>query len=157
MGSEIVNWGVEGLSYTKDAEGNHTWTEAVTNDPDYPMSDAVFKYALPTLGGWPKAMSYEAWGSMNLRVEDQIITHKNYAAGDAGLDRPGFSLNEDEQDTYSRIITDVNTAVSEVYLSVITGQKPVEALDELLAQVKSMGVADAVAAYQSAYARYLAR
>ena len=156
-GSEIVNWGVEGVSYTKDAEGNHIWTEAVTNDPDYPMSDAVFKYALPTLGGWPKAMSYEAWGSMNLRVPDQITTHKNYAASDAGLDRPGFALNMEEQDTYSRIITEVNTAVSEVYLKVITGKAPVEDLDKLLAQVKAMGIADAVDAFQSAYARYLSR
>ncbi|MBQ6382268.1 MAG: extracellular solute-binding protein [Clostridia bacterium] len=156
-GSEIVNWGVEGLSYTKDADGNHAWTDLVKNDPDYPMSDAVFKYALPTLGSWPKAMSYEAWGSMNLQVEDQILTHKNYAAGDNGLDRPGFSLNMEEQDTYSRIITDVNTAVSETYMNVITGQKTMEDLDALLAQVKSMGIADAVAAFQSAYARYLTR
>ena len=156
-GSELNNWGVEGVSYTKDADGTHHWTEAVTNDPDYPMADAVFKYALPTLGGWPKAMSYEAWGSMNLVVPDQITTHKNYALSDTSLDIPSFALNAEEQETYSRIITDVNTAVSEVYLSVITGKKDVAELDALLAQVKSMGIGDAVAAYQSAYDRYMNR
>ncbi|MBQ9290067.1 MAG: extracellular solute-binding protein [Clostridia bacterium] len=156
-GSELNNWGVEGVSYTKDADGTHHWTEAVTNDPDYGMADAVFKYALPTLGGWPKAMSYEAWGSMNLVVPDQITTHKNYALSDTSLDIPSFALNAEEQETYSRIITDVNTAVSEVYLSVITGKKDVAELDALLAQVKSMGIADAVAAYQSAYDRYMNR
>jgi putative aldouronate transport system substrate-binding protein len=155
-GSEIVNWGVEGVSYTKDADGNHIWTEAVTNDPDYPMSDAVFKYALPTLGGWPKAMSYEAWGSMNLVVPDQITTHKNYAAGDAGLDKPGFALNIEEQEA-TNPLTEINTAVSEVYLSVIIGNKPIEELDNLLKQVKGMGVEDVVNAYQSAYERYLSR
>ena len=156
-GSELNNWGVEGVSYTKDADGTHHWTEAVTNDPDYGMADAVFKYALPTLGGWPKAMSYEAWGSMNLVVPDQITTHKNYALSDTSLDIPSFALNAEEQETYSRIITDVNTAVSEVYLSVITGKKDVAELDALLAQVKSMGIGDAVAAYQSAYDRYMNR
>lgn len=156
-GSELNNWGVEGVSYTKDADGTHHWTEAVTNDPDYGMADAVFKYALPTLGGWPKAMSYEAWGSMNLVVPDQITTHKNYALSDTSLDIPSFALNAEEQETYSRIITDVNTAVSEVYLSVITGKKDVAELDALLAQVKSMGIGDAVAAYQSAYDRYMSR
>ena len=156
-GSELNNWGVEGVSYTKDADGTHHWTEAVTNDPDYGMADAVFKYALPTLGGWPKAMSYEAWGSMNLVVPDQITTHKNYALSDTILDIPSFALNAEEQETYSRIITDVNTAVSEVYLSVITGKKDVAELDALLAQVKSMGIGDAVAAYQSAYDRYMNR
>ena len=156
-GSELINWGVEGVSYTKDADGNNVWTDKITNDPDYGMADAVFKYALPTMGGWPKAMSYEAWGSMNLIVPDQIITHKNYAQADPGLDLPGFALNSEEQEAYNNVITEVNTAVSEVYLSVITGKRPVEDLDKLLSQVKAMGVDDAVAAYQSAYSRFLAR
>ena len=156
-GSELINWGVEGVSYTKDADGNHVWTDKITNDPDYGMADAVFKYALPTMGGWPKAMSYEAWGSMNLVVPDQIITHKNYALADTSLDLPGFALNSEEQEAYNNVITEVNTAVSEVYLSVITGKRPVEDLDKLLSQVKAMGVDDAVAAYQSAYSRFLAR
>ena len=155
-GSELINWGVEGVSYTKDADGNHVWTEAVTNDPDYSMSDAVFKYALPTYGSWPKAMSYEAWGSMNLVVPDQVTTHKNYAAGDAGLDRPGFTLNMEEQEA-TDVLTEINTAVSEVYMNVIIGNKPIEALDDLLNQVKSMGIQNVIDAYQSAYARYLSR
>ena len=156
-GSELINWGVEGVSYTKDADGNNVWTDKITNDPDYGMADAVFKYALPTMGGWPKAMSYEAWGSMNLVVPNQIITHKNYAQADPGLDLPGFALNSEEQEAYNNVITEVNTAVSEVYLSVITGKRPVEDIDKLLSQVKAMGVDDAVAAYQSAYSRFLAR
>lgn len=53
--------------------------------------------------------------------------------------------------------TEVNTAVSEVYLSVITGAKPLEELDKLLAQVKAMGIQQAIDAYQSANSRYLAR
>ena len=55
------------------------------------------------------------------------------------------------------VITEVNTAVSEVYLSVITGKRPLEDLDSLLSQVESMGVQDAIDAYQSAYTRYLSR
>lgn len=156
-GSELQNWGIEGVSYTKDADGNHHWTEAVTNDPDYGMGDAVFKYALPTLGSWPKAMSYEAWGSMNLRVEDQIITHKNYAAGSSALDRPSFSLSYDEQEAYNMVFTNVTTAVSETYLGVIAGIKPVEELDKLLEQVEKMDIDKAIDAYQSAYERFLSR
>ena len=155
-GSELINWGVEGVSYTKDADGKHVWTEKVTNDPDYGMADAVFKYALPTYGGWPKAMSYEAWGSMNLVVPDQVATHLNYAAGDPALDRPGFTLNVEEQEATDPL-TEINTAVSEVYMNVIIGNKPIEALDELLQQVKNMGVQKVIDAYQSAYARYQSR
>jgi putative aldouronate transport system substrate-binding protein len=156
-GSDLINWGVEGVSYTKDADGTKHWTDLVTKDPDYSMSDAVFKYALPTLGAWPKAMSYEAWGSMNLIDPDAVTLHQNYAQGDTSLLIPSFSLTADESETYNRIITDVNTAVSEVYLGVITGTRPLEDLDTLLAQVDDMGIADAIAAYQSAYDRYLAK
>ena len=53
--------------------------------------------------------------------------------------------------------TEIDTAVSEVYLSVIIGNKPIEELDKLLQQVKGMGVQDVIDAYQSAYERYQAR
>lgn len=155
-GSELNNWGVKGVSFIRNEDGTHSWTEAVTNDPDYPMADAVFKYALPTMGGWPKAMSYEAWGSMNLVAPDQIVTHQNYAKSDTSLDLPTFALNAEETEVYNRVITDVNTAVSETYLAVVIGQKPVEELDNLLKQVDAMGIQDAIDAYQSAYERYLA-
>ena len=155
-GSELINWGVEGVSYTKNEDGTHVWTDKVTNDPDYPMSDAVFKYALPTLGAWPKAMSYEAWGAMNLVVPDQITTHKNYAAGSSALDKPGFSLTIEEQDATTPL-TEINTAVSEVYVNVITGNKPVEDLDALLKQVQDMGIKQVVDAYQSGYERFMSR
>lgn len=54
-------------------------------------------------------------------------------------------------------LTEINTAVSEVYMNVIIGNKPIEALDELLQQVKNMGVQKVIDAYQSAYARYQSR
>jgi putative aldouronate transport system substrate-binding protein len=156
-GSDLINWGVEGVSYTKDADGTKHWTDLVTKDPDYSMSDAVFKYALPTLGAWPKAMSYEAWASLNLIDPDAVILHQNYAKGDPGLLKPTFSLTADEAETYNRIITDVNTAVSEVYLAVITGTRPLEDLDTLLTQVDEMGIQEAIDCYQTAYERYLAK
>ena len=156
-GSELINWGVEGVSFTRNPDGTHAWTDLVTKDPDYGQADAVFKYALPTQGSWPKAMSYEAWGSMNLVAPNQIVTHQNYAKGDTSLDLPSFALNYEEQEAYGAVMTDINTAISEVYLPVIMGMKPVEDLDKLLEQIDRMGIQQAIDAYQSAYDRYLTR
>lgn len=156
-GSEIQNWGVEGVSFVRNADGTRSWTELVTNDPDYKMSDAVFKYAMPTMGAWPKAMSYDAWGSMNLVVENQILTHLNYAKGDTSLDRPSFSMTEDEQDAYGMTFTEVNTAVVEVVGAVITGTNDASELDALLDRVDKMGIQKAIDAVQSAYSRFLSR
>jgi len=157
-GSDLMCWGVEGVSYTVDENGNKQWTELVTNDPEYGMGDAVFKYALPTLGSWPHWMSYEAWGAMNLTTEDSTILHKNYAKSDTGLVLPsGIAMNAEESETYNMIMTEVNTAVGEVYHNVITGIRPVEDLDKVLEQVETMGIQDAIDAYQAAYDRYLAK
>jgi len=156
-GEACINWGVKDVSYTEDENGNRQFTDLIWKDPDYSPADAVFKYALPTLGAWPKAMSYEAWGGMNLNSEDQILTHKAYAQGTADLDKPNFTLNQDEKDAYQTVITDINTAVSEAYIKVILGQQPIETLDALIQQVKGMGIDQAIGAYQSAYERYMAK
>ena len=95
--------------------------------------------------------------STKLSLIHIFITHQNYAKSDTSLDLPGFARNAEEQGAYNMVITEVNTAVSEVYLSVITGKRPLEDLDSLLSQVESMGVQDAIDAYQSAYTRYLSR
>lgn len=156
-GSELQNWGVDGVSYTIDADGKHVWTELVTNDPEYSFSDAVFKYALPTWGRWPKWMSYEAWSAMNLADSDAKRLHENYTLADTGLLLPNMLLTAEESETYTQIMTDVNTAVSEVFLSVITGTKTIDDAYALVDQVKGMGVENAIACYQSAYDRYLSK
>ena len=89
-------------------------------------------------------------------VPDQVTTHKNYAQGTADLDKPGYSLTIDEQDATTPL-TEINTAVSEVYLGVIIGNKTEADLDALLAQVKNMGIDKVVDAYQSGYERFMSR
>jgi hypothetical protein len=43
--------------------------------------------------------------------------------GDPALDRPGFTLNVEEQEATDPL-TEINTAVSEVYMNVIIGNRP---------------------------------
>ena len=154
-GSRLQNWGVEGISYTVQEDGSFKWTDLVEADADgYDRSEAVFKYALPTMGAWPKAMSYESWGAMNLVAPSQIIANQNYAQGDVGLDRVKFNPNEEELEVIQAVFTDITTRVGEVVWQVVTGVKPIEAIDDLLVEVEKMGIGDVVDAWNSAYTRF---
>jgi len=153
-GCDLVNWGVEGVTYEVAEDGSKHYTDLIWNDPDYGPADAIFKYAYPTMGDWPRIMSYEAWGAMNLNSDDQKIAHVNYGLGSADLDLPKFTLNQEERDAYTAVITDINTAVSEATIKIMLGQQPIETLDAVIQQVKGMGIDQAIGAYQSAYERY---
>ncbi|NJP40363.1 hypothetical protein HCH52_04775 [Oscillospiraceae bacterium HV4-5-C5C] len=156
-GSEIINWGEEGVSYTKDADGKNQWTDAVTNDSEYSFSDKVFEYALPTWGGFPKVMSYDAWASIEATTASQQQAHENYWKADTGLLMPPLMMNQSEAEEYNQIMTDVNTAISELYLSVILGTKSVDDIPALLQQVDDMGINRAMEIYQGVYDRYISK
>lgn len=156
-GSEIINWGIEGESYTIDADGNHVWTDAVANDPEFSLYDKAFVYALPTSGAWPKLMDYEAWASIELSCDSALTGHNNYWAADAGLLVPPLMMNYEEAEEYNQIMTDANTAINEAWVSVILGTKPLEELDAPLALLDDMGVNRAIEIYQGVYDRYNAK
>ncbi|MGB4368846.1 MAG: hypothetical protein WBI74_06345 [Caldicoprobacterales bacterium] len=156
-GSEIINWGVEGVSYTKDADGNRTWTEAVTNDPEFSFSDKVFEFALPTWGSWPKVMSYDAFASIELTTDESARAHENYWQADTGLLVPPLMMNQDEAEEYNQIMTDVNTAIDEVFIGVIVGTKSLDEIPALLEKVENMGIQRAIEIYQGVYDRYMAK
>lgn len=156
-GSELINWGVEGVSYTKDVDGNRTWTEAVTNDPEFSFQDKVFEFALPTWGSWPKVMSYDAWASIELTTDEVVRAHENYWKADIGILIPPLMMNQKEAEEYNQIMTDVNTAIDEVFIGVIIGTKTLEDIPALLEKVENMGIQRAIEIYQGVYDRYIAR
>lgn len=156
-GSEIINWGVEGVSYTKDAEGNHQWTDLVTKDPEFSFGDAVFKYALPTWGSWPKKMSYEAWYQIEVNCDDSATATANYWAADTSLLIPELMMNQDEAETFNQIKTDADTAAAEIFTGVILGTKTIDDAREAIQTIQSMGIDNAISVYQNVYDRFNAK
>jgi hypothetical protein len=81
--------------------------------------DAVFKYALPTWGSWPKKMSYEAWSL------DRSPTATTPPPPRPTTGRPthrclfrNWMMNQDGQ-TFNQIKTDADTAAAEIFTGVI--------------------------------------
>jgi putative aldouronate transport system substrate-binding protein len=154
-GYELINFGVEGISFTRNADGTHRWTDLVARDPNYSLSNKVSEYALPFWGGWPKIMSYEAWKLNDLADSDAEAAHSVWIKDDTGICAPGFQLNAKDSADLARIMADANTAIDEFTSQVLTGQRPVSEIPAFLQRLDGMGITQAQQIYQRAYDGYL--
>jgi putative aldouronate transport system substrate-binding protein len=154
-GSELINFGVEGVAYTKDAQGNHVWTDAIAKDPQLPVNQKVLQYANPFWGSFPKVHSYEAWKSSDAIPPDSLAAHLEYLEGDDSILMPYVLLSNAQAEEYNAIMTDVNTAIEEFYMAVIRGARPVSDTAAFLTQLRNMGITRAQQIYQDAYDAYM--
>jgi putative aldouronate transport system substrate-binding protein len=154
-GSELINFGVEGIAYTKDARGNHIWTDAIARDPQLPLANKVLQYANPFWGSFPKIHSYEAWKMSDAQEPDSLAAHLEYTKGDDSILMPYVLLSNAQAEEYNAIMTDVNTAIEEFYTAVIRGARPVSDTTAFLNQLNSMGIGRAQQIYQAAYDAYM--
>lgn len=154
-GSDIVNWGVKDETYVVNEDGSYSFTDLIWKDADgYQPAEAVFKYAMPTLGDFPKMMTFEAWAAMNLTTEHQAQALAAYGEGIYDLNPKYDTLTAEEKEAYDEVFTDITTRVSEVVENVIRGKGTEADLDALIAQIKDMGIGRALEGYNAAYARF---
>ncbi|MBP3543564.1 MAG: extracellular solute-binding protein, partial [Lachnospiraceae bacterium] len=70
-GQDLMNWGIEGETYTVNADGTKTFTDMVMNAPDgQTPAQVMSKYAMPSQG-FTKTMDFEAWKQINLSLPEQ--------------------------------------------------------------------------------------
>lgn len=156
-GQILLNWGVEGVSFEYDEDGNPVWLDTVTNADTSLNSDKVMEFCIPTRGGFPKVMSLDAWMSVDcVGDEAKDAIDKNWNA-DKDLITGDITVTGENAEEYTRIMNDVTTAVAETFLSVMIGEKDVSAIDSLYATIDSMGIDRAIEIYQEMYDAYQAR
>ena len=154
-GTTLISWGVEGVSFDYDAEGNKVWKDVVLNNDGGLSSDTVMQYCIPTRGEFPKIMDLKAWMTVDCAHPDgQRELDFNYGA-DKDLIIPNILLTGEDAESYTMIMNDVNTAVAETFLSVVIGNKDESAIDEMFKTIDSMGIQEALDIYAKVYANYL--
>lgn len=154
-GTTLISWGVEGVSFDYDADGNKVWKDVVLNNEGGLSSDTVMQYCIPTRGEFPKIMDLEAWMTVDCASEDgKRELDYNYGA-DKDLIIPNILLTGEDAETYTMIMNDVNTAIAETFLSVIIGNKDEGAIDELFKTIDNMGIKQALDIYTKVYENYL--
>jgi putative aldouronate transport system substrate-binding protein len=155
-GQTLLNWGIEGKSYTVD-NGKKQFTDGILkNTEGKAPAQAVFQYAFPAQG-FTKVMDFEPYKQINLGLPEQVEAVQNWAKGDTGLNVPTLSFNSEESSKLPTIMNDINTYKSEMVTKFIMGVEPIDKFDEFVKKIKDMKIDEATKINQAAFDRFNAR
>ena len=156
-GSLLCNYGIEGRGLKYDENGNPTYGEMITANPDgYSVSQAQCVYAqapssLPCDYDWKRELSvvpekdlasYDVWGAVK---DDYILP-------------AGLTQTSDESKELASITSDITTYVNESTTQFITGVLDINTQwDEYVANIEGLNIARAVELKQAALDRFNAR
>lgn len=155
-GTMIMNFGKEGVTYNME-DGYPVLTDLLLNNPDgldktsaFNRYIAAFPSTFPMLQDW--------------RYYEQFLSDAGKAAvktwtADVDISgiMPKISLNDEEQKLVTKKMAQISTYVEETYNKLVIGTEKLENLPQIRQKLNDMGMQEVLAAYQSAYERYLKR
>lgn len=159
QGHEVINFGVEGTDYTRNADGTITYGDWIMKNPDglsiavamankgrANMSGAFCQDPNYIIAYWATEQQQRALHMWNDETDVQMTI------------MPPVTLTSDETTEYKRIMSEIKTASDEYRSAVFTGEKDLDATwDAFVEQLKGMGIDDAIAIEQAALERFNAR
>ncbi len=136
---ELMNWGVEGDTYTKDASGNHTYSDAITKAEDPVqassnlgiMAGGVCRTGIPfvpqTFESMTELLPTEPWwNAKDSFYEGQYWIESGKIGGEDSVspfDRtPVLSLSDQQSTDKAELTTNCETYAKENALKFITGE-----------------------------------
>ena len=156
-GSELMNWGVEGLNYNV-VNGKNVYNDLMLNNPKFGTEEASYIYKMHFA---PKISQFDTVAHANLLKSPASLASRFLWADDPNVDSslnlPPYQLNVPEQNLRTRILTQISTYADEMTLKFITGAEPLSNWDAYVATINSMGLTDLLKSEQGAYNRYLAK
>ena len=161
-GQELLNWGIEGLTYTKDADGTKHFMDNVMNSELTPVGylrslgclyrvgccqDANYEIAVASPAAQAAARLYESHPEWYLSEEPP------YADG-----RLDMKLQPEDDAQYKKIMSTIRPYVDEKFQSWILGTSDFQSdYPAFVKELKSRGIDDAVAIVQRGYEAYTRR
>lgn len=155
-GSLLADYGVEGVSYEFDENGDPVFSEAVTNAPDgIAFNTTWLRYIfdqIPHRYDWLR----EVRGVMN---EDGLACYDIWDGNfENQLTFPQYiSRTPEEGEEYASIMSDINTYLEENVSKMCMGDIPMSEWDNFIAKFDQMNIDRAREIQQAAYDRYIAR
>ena len=154
-GKDLVAFGVEDLTYTKDADGKIAYTDLMTNNPDGMSFDIANVYY--TAAQWLPTDQQQQFLDLQYCPEAtaayQMWTEEY---GDDTMTIPSAcTLDAEEMAEYFNLAGDVLTAVTEAASRVVTGAITEADYRKTIADLESSGLGRMDEIYAGAYARYM--
>ena len=156
----MYNYGDEGHSFEYDENGTPQYTELITNNPDgISYKDACYIYASAVASGHlPCIMDVRAGYYYFDESEWNVFDSFRTCDADGSYNMPnGVALNEEENEEYASISSDVTTYASTAIMQFILGQVELteDSFRDFTDTILSMGGERMEELYQAAYERYL--
>ena len=149
----LQNWGVEGVTYTKEGD-SYQYTDLIVNNPEgKDPIQAMSPYAAPAYGG-TKMLGAEPYMSFMYNLQQQKDAANLWAEGDNSLLIPSYAYTAEESKQISDIIADINTYEEEMFTKMIIGVVPISEFDTYVQKIKNMGIDDVIKLKKQAYDRY---
>lgn len=155
-GTMLNNFGIEGVSYNM-VDGYPTFSEVITKNPDgLSMAQAIPLYARSANEGpFIQDVKYiEQYYALDAQKDALVKWSDN---NDLDHRMPQITLTREEASRSSKIMNDITSYCNENMVKFILGSKPIEELDAFFAELKDMGIEEAIKIKQDAYDRFMKR
>ncbi len=149
------NYGIEGTNYKTEGDRKVYIQEFFDNNPKgldrsetFNMTVNIYNTDFPGLQLWDAySQSLMPWGRDAIEVWSKSANFENAI--------PCMKFTADEQDVISKKGTNVVAYASELFNGIIIGNRKLSEMDNIREELNKLGLEDVLAAYNSAYARYL--
>lgn len=153
-GIELVNWGVEGVTY-EVVDSKNRFTDLILNNPDgYAYRDALSLHVIDGIGS-----VYDPLRGASNYTAEQLSSWDDWT--DANLDYSKAlpskeMLNVDEKSQYASLYSDIETYLSEAIIKYIIGDFSFDTYEtDMIGKLEAMNIQDCIDLYQTAYDRYV--
>ena len=152
-GIELANYGIEGVSFDRDENGQPYLNDTVLNNPDFPMvSFATTYYTLAcaaTVADYDRM--FRTYSEANLAAMELWSSTMD----DLYTMPTQVELDYDAGTRFSEIWTDLSTYAQTEVFKFVMGEYNFESdWDNFIAKIEEMGLQEAIDLYQEAYDNY---
>lgn len=151
-GSFLFTYGIEGISFEYDDNGDPQYTDLIVNNPDGLSATWLAAVYMDEYGYVEKYTKFDYQ-----MTEEQLAAREIWSQNVESLyDLPSaLSLNADESELFAKNMADIASYTSESILKMLTGEMDIEAdFDTFVETIESMGLQDCLDCYAAALERY---
>lgn len=159
-GSNVSTFGVEGVSWEYDADGNVQYTELLTDNPNYELRAMKDMYSI-TMNrifdindDFRLTWDTEACEMMQFWAEDQLVLSQG--DGNTYFPENELTLEQAQMERVAELKSDIMTYVSTEIPEFIMGVQDMSEFELFCETLQEMGIEELVSIYQVAYDQYIA-
>lgn len=157
QGSMIYSYGIEGETYTLDADGNPQFTALITDNPDgLGMITACNLYAIQTGVGYVDQNRFLS-GYSEAALEAGDIWLKALDLDHLKIIPSAAKMSTEDSQIYAAHYANIATYAAENIAKFITGARNLEEFDTFAADIEAMDIESCTACWQNALDTYLAQ